>query len=56
MDFAIEKDGTQLKKKNTLVHSRLSLPLKNNNMALSFVVFIGKLVQVSTYILWKSKL
>ena len=55
MDFAIGKDGTQLKKK-TLVHSRLSLPLKNNNMALSFVVFIGKLVQVSTYILWKSKL
>ena len=32
MDFAKEKDGPQLKNKN-LVHSRLSLLLKNNNMA-----------------------
>ena len=45
MDFAIEKDGTQLKKK-TSVHSRLSLLLENNNIeAWSFV---GKLEQVTT--------
>ena len=31
MDFAIEKDGTQLKKKSS-VYSRLSLLLKNNNI------------------------
>ena len=30
MDFAIEKDGTQLLKKKTLVHSRLSLLLNSN--------------------------
>ena len=49
MDFAIQKDDTQLQKEK-LVHSRLSLLLKNENIAWSFV---GKLEQVSTYILWK---
>ena len=55
MDFAIERMALNFRKK-TLVHSRLSLPLKNNNMALSFFVFNGKLVPVCTYILLKSKL
>ena len=32
MDFAIEKDDIKIKKK-TLVHSRLSLLVKNNNIA-----------------------
>ena len=49
MDFAIQKDDIQLQKEK-LVHSRLSLLLKNENIAWSFV---GKLEQVSTYILWK---
>ena len=31
MDFAIERDGTQLEKK-TWLYSRLKLLLKNNNM------------------------
>ena len=51
MNFAIERDGTQLKKE-TLVHSRFSFLFKNNNIDWYFV---GKLEQVSTYILWKFK-
>ena len=50
MDSAIEKDGTQLWN-NNFAHPRLSLLLNNNNMmAWSFV---GKLEQVSCYVMWK---
>ena len=52
MDSAVEKDGTLLLIKKTLIHVRLSLLLKYNNMAWSFV---GKLEQVSTYIWLKFK-
>ena len=52
MNFATERDDTQLKKE-TLVHSRFSLLFKSNNIDWYFV---GKLEQVSTYILWKFKI
>ena len=49
------RKGWQLTlEKKSLVLSRLSL-LFNDNIAWSFVVFVGKLVQVSNYILWKFK-
>ena len=48
MDSAIEKDFTQLWDGTS---SRLSILLKNGNLAWSFV---DKLEEVSTNILWKS--